>query len=188
MKTGILERMWDFIQMWLLLRALYEQEDRQTEQEYLSSIGYQLNRRLFIDQYDFTVAMSNLNLIVFLLPLFIRRAFYEEDPITRGGTTENKRRLRYIYHLLDEAKDYLGTPNPESNPEADKDEIKGRIRLLTKEDKKATFITSYIGGLNALLTTNPTAWSFLAIALAPQWLPWLGSLICKYIPMLKFCS
>jgi hypothetical protein len=181
-----IQRMTDFVRMWLILRALYEQEERQVEREPLAAEMYRMNKRPYVNSHDFAVAISNLSLIPFWLPLSARRRIFKRDIRERGGTKPNQKKLHGIYSLLEEAEDYLENPKANKNIEATEDQLAGEIRVSSKKSR-ATFITSYWGGLNRLLTTNKMSWSFLGLVLAPQWIPLLIGMLCKYTPLLGVC-
>lgn len=181
----------DFIRMWLLLRALDEQEERQVAEEKLASAYYSLNRFLYVDKHGFAVAMSNLHLFPFLFPLWLRFWWYKGSPKERGGNTPKQRRLRRIYTFLNEAEDYITIPSVANSNETE-DELKGRIRLCSAKSKEdGKFFISYFGGLNGLLKTYPAAWALVPVLWAPQWLPWLLShtvpFICAHASMLNWC-
>ena len=177
--------MFDFIKMWLLLRALDEQENRMVAEtpEYASE-AYRENKQPYVNKHDFIVATSNLNLFIFLLPECLRWKIFKKSPIKRGGGVIDNRKLRPMYRLMEEASSYITTPSKKSN--TDDDELKSKIRICVEKNSKTKFITSYIGGLNTLLTTNKAAWGFLVVTLLPQWLPWITNIICEHLNIL--CS
>lgn len=158
--------------MWLLLRALDEQEDRETESTHSAGANvqnyYEEGLRLFIVQHNFAVAMSNISLSLFVLPLRVRRLLTDKSPIDRGGTKANIRRLRKVCSLLEEASPYVASPleKPGESYE-DKVERSKWIRLSSNGTGRGVFFASYTGGFTILVATYTAAWSLFALAFVP---------------------